>query len=126
MTEHSHEASNANTSGTFQDPQFTETLMAGDGGVANAAVDLRLYDTASHAISRFEPIRPGNVGIYVCGATVQSSPHIGHIRAGVAFDVIRRWFLKLGYRVTFIRNVTDIDDKILDSAAAPRQLWCAR
>lgn len=126
MTEHSHEASNANTSGTVQDPQFDETLMAGDGGVANAAVDLKLYDTASHAISRFEPIVPGNVGIYVCGATVQSSPHIGHIRAGVAFDVIRRWFLRLGYQVTFIRNVTDIDDKILDKAAAAGQRWWAR
>lgn len=126
MTEHSHEASNANTSGVSTDKQFAETLMAGDGGVANAAVDLKLYDTATHAISRFEPIKPGNVGIYVCGATVQSSPHIGHIRAGVAFDIIRRWFLKLGYHVTFIRNVTDIDDKILDKAAAAGQRWWAR
>ena len=126
MTEHSHEASNANTSSTPNDTQFDETRMAGDGGVTNAAVDLRLYDTATHEISRFEPIQPGNVGIYVCGATVQSSPHIGHIRAGVAFDIIRRWFLKLGYRVTFIRNVTDIDDKILDKAAAAGQRWWAR
>ena len=120
MTEHSHNASNANT---FKDPQFTETQMAGDGGVANAAVALKLYDTASHEVSRFEPIQPGKVGMYVCGATVQSSPHIGHIRAGVAFDIIRRWFLRLGYDVTFIRNVTDIDDKILDKAAAAGQRW---
>ncbi len=123
MTEHSHNASNANT---FKDPQFTETQMAGDGGVANAAVALKLYDTASHEVSRFEPIQPGKVGMYVCGATVQSSPHIGHIRAGVAFDIIRRWFLRLGYDVTFIRNVTDIDDKILDKAAAAGQRWWAR
>ena len=123
MTEHTHEASN---SSTFTDPQFAETLQAGNGGVANAAVDLKLYDTASHEVSRFEPIQPGKVGMYVCGATVQSSPHIGHIRAGVAFDIIRRWFLRLGYRVTFIRNVTDIDDKILDKAAAAGQRWWAR
>ncbi len=94
----------------------TRPLQGGNGGVANAAVDLKLYDTATHEVSRFEPIQPGKVGMYVCGATVQSSPHIGHIRAGVAFDIIRRWFLRLGYRVTFIRNVTDIDDKILDKA----------
>ncbi|MEE1295914.1 MAG: cysteine--tRNA ligase [Bifidobacterium sp.] len=106
--------------------QFQETLMAGDGGVQNAAVDLRLYDTATHAVSRFEPVKPGHVGMYVCGATVQSSPHIGHIRAGVAFDIIRRWFLRLGYQVTFVRNVTDIDDKILDKARAAGQRWWAR
>ena len=70
--------------------------------------------------------KPGEVGIYVCGATVQSSPHIGHIRAAVAFDIVRRWFLKLGYKVTFVRNVTDIDDKILVKAAAAGQRWWAR
>ncbi|WP_033494568.1 cysteine--tRNA ligase [Bifidobacterium biavatii] len=94
--------------------------------VAKAAADLKLYDTATHAVARFTPIKPDKVGIYVCGATVQSSPHIGHIRAAVAFDVIRRWFLKLGYDVTFVRNVTDIDDKILDKAAAAGQQWWAR
>lgn len=72
------------------------------------------------------PLKPGEVGIYVCGATVQSSPHIGHIRAAVAFDIVRRWFLKLGYKVTFVRNVTDIDDKILVKAAATGQRWWAR
>ncbi|KAB7788196.1 cysteine--tRNA ligase [Bifidobacterium cebidarum] len=94
--------------------------------VAKAAEGLNLYDTASHQVSHFVPLKPGRVGIYVCGATVQSSPHIGHIRAAVAFDVIRRWFLKLGYQVTFVRNVTDIDDKILDKAAAAGQRWWAR
>ncbi len=63
--------------------------------------------------------------MYVCGATVQTSPHIGHIRAAVAFDVVRRWFRELGYQVTFVRNVTDIDDKILDKAAAAGQQWWA-
>lgn len=94
--------------------------------VASAAADLKLYDTASHAVSHFTPIKPGQVGMYVCGATVQSSPHIGHIRAAVAFDVVRRWFERLGYKVTFVRNVTDIDDKILDKAAAAGQQWWER
>ena len=94
------------------EPQNSNTSE--NAGVARAAAGLKLYDTASHTVSRFTPIRPGQVGIYVCGATVQSSPHIGHIRAVVAFDVVRRWMLRLGYQVTFVRNVTDIDDKILD------------
>ena len=94
--------------------------------VASAAADLKLYDTASHAVSNFKPIKPGQVGMYVCGATVQSSPHIGHIRAAVAFDVVRRWFERLGYKVTFVRNVTDIDDKILDKASAAGQQWWER
>lgn len=94
--------------------------------LSQAAADLKLYDTASHVVSAFTPIKPGQVGIYVCGATVQSSPHIGHIRAGIAFDVVRRWLMRLGYRVTFIRNVTDIDDKILDKAAQAGQQWWER
>ena len=106
------------------EPQNSNTSE--NAGVARAAAGLKLYDTASHTVSRFTPIRPGQVGIYVCGATVQSSPHIGHIRAVVAFDVVRRWMLRLGYQVTFVRNVTDIDDKILDKAAAAGQQWWAR
>ncbi|WP_169275898.1 cysteine--tRNA ligase [Bifidobacterium moraviense] len=109
--------------GTSQEPQNFSTSAA---SVAKAAADLKLYDTASHAVSSFTPIKPGKVGIYVCGATVQSSPHIGHMRAAVAFDVVRRWFMRLGYDVTFVRNVTDIDDKILDKAAAAGQQWWAR
>lgn len=88
--------------------------------------DLRLYDTATHSVTPFSPLTPGEVRIYVCGATVQSSPHVGHLRAAVAFDVVRRWFLKLGYKVVFVRNVTDIDDKILAKAAAAGQDWWAR
>lgn len=64
----------------------------------------------------FVPISPGEVGIYLCGATVQAPPHVGHIRSGVAFDVLRRWLIDQGYGVTFIRNVTDIDDKIIHNA----------
>ncbi len=94
--------------------------------LASSASALKLYDTASHTTSAFVPLVAGRVGIYVCGATVQSSPHIGHIRAAVAFDVVRRWLMRLGYEVTFIRNVTDIDDKILDKAAAAGQQWWHR
>lgn len=116
--------------GNSQEPQdFNISVMSSSltpVHVAKAAEGLNLYDTASHQVSHFVPLKPGEVGIYVCGATVQSSPHIGHIRAAVAFDIVRRWFLKLGYKVTFVRNVTDIDDKILDKAAAAGQRWWAR
>lgn len=116
--------------GNSQEPQdFNTSVMPSSltpVHVAKAAEGLNLYDTASHQASHFVPLKPGEVGIYVCGATVQSSPHIGHIRAAVAFDIVRRWFLKLGYKVTFVRNVTDIDDKILDKAAAAGQRWWAR
>ena len=97
-----------------------------ESNLTRAAAELELYDTATHTVSPFRSIRPGEVGIYVCGATVHSDPHIGHMRAAVAFDVVRRWLTRLGYRVTFIRNVTDIDDKILDKAAAAGQQWWAR
>jgi cysteinyl-tRNA synthetase len=76
-------------------------------------VTLRLYDTATRSTRDFVPLRPGKVGIYLCGLTVQSGPHIGHLRSGVNYDVLRRWFLHSGYDVTFIRNITDIDDKVL-------------
>ena len=116
--------------GNSQEPQdFNTSVMPSSltpVHVAKAADGLNLYDTASHQVSHFAPLKPGEVGIYVCGATVQSSPHIGHIRAAVAFDIVRRWFLKLGYKVTFVRNVTDIDDKILDKAATAGQRWWAR
>lgn len=71
------------------------------------------------------PLKAGEVSIYLCGATVQGSPHIGHIRSGLNFDILRRWMEKSGYRVTFIRNVTDIDDKILQNAAIERMPWWA-
>lgn len=92
----------------------------------SVAKGLKLYDSATHRVEPFVPIHPGEVGIYVCGATVQSSPHVGHIRAAVAFDVVRRWMMRMGYRVTFVRNVTDIDDKILDKARAAGQRWWER
>jgi cysteinyl-tRNA synthetase len=76
-------------------------------------VSIRLHDTASGQVLDFVPNTPGCVSIYLCGATVQAAPHIGHIRSGLNFDIMRRWFTHRGYDVTFIRNVTDIDDKII-------------
>ena len=78
---------------------------------------LRLYDTATRAVRDFVPLEPGRVSIYLCGATVQAPPHVGHIRSGLAFDILRRWLEASGYDVTFVRNVTDIDDKILARGA---------
>jgi cysteinyl-tRNA synthetase len=84
---------------------------------------LNLYDTKSRVISPFEPIKKGEVGIYLCGATVQAPPHIGHIRSGVNFDILRRWLITSGYKVNFVRNVTDIDDKILHKAVHEEIPW---
>ncbi|MDQ4007456.1 MAG: cysteine--tRNA ligase [Actinomycetota bacterium] len=86
---------------------------------------LRLYDTATRGIRDFVPLREGQVGVYVCGLTVQSEPHIGHIRSGVCFDVLRRWLSHSGYDVTYIRNVTDIDDKILVKSLEQARPWWA-
>ena len=84
---------------------------------------LNLYDTKSRKVSSFKPIKKGEVGIYLCGATVQAPPHIGHIRSGVNFDILRRWLITSGYKVTFIRNVTDIDDKIIHKAGHEEITW---
>ncbi|BBY64507.1 cysteine--tRNA ligase [Mycolicibacterium helvum] len=84
---------------------------------------LRLHDTYSGAVREFVPLRPGHASIYLCGATVQGLPHIGHVRSGVAFDVLRRWLMAKGFDVAFIRNVTDIDDKILTKAADAGRPW---
>ncbi|WP_432562286.1 cysteine--tRNA ligase [Kineococcus sp. SYSU DK003] len=86
---------------------------------------LHLHDSAAGAVREFAPLVPGQVGIYVCGATPQGSPHLGHVRAQVAFDVLRRWLLRSGYAVTMVRNVTDIDDKILAKAAEAGDEWWA-
>jgi cysteinyl-tRNA synthetase len=80
-------------------------------------VSLRLYDTAARQVREFVPLQPGRASIYLCGATVQAPPHVGHIRSGLAFDILRRWLIASGYDVTFVRNVTDIDDKILARGA---------
>ncbi|MFC6080221.1 cysteine--tRNA ligase [Sphaerisporangium aureirubrum] len=86
-------------------------------------MSLRLYDTSTRAVREFVPIQPGRVSIYLCGATVQAPPHVGHIRSGVNFDVLRRWLGRSGYDVTFCRNVTDLDDKIIRVAAEEDVPW---
>ena len=88
-------------------------------------MSLHLYDTATREVNEFKPLVAGEVSMYVCGATVQAAPHIGHVRSGVNFDILRRWLLKSGYSVTFIRNVTDIDDKILQKAVVEDMPWWA-
>jgi cysteinyl-tRNA synthetase len=76
-------------------------------------VTLQVHDTAARAVREFTPISPARVSVYLCGATVQAPPHIGHLRSAVCFDVLIRWLETSGYAVTFCRNVTDIEDKIL-------------
>ncbi|MEU6083859.1 cysteine--tRNA ligase [Streptomyces sp. NPDC047108] len=84
---------------------------------------IRLYDTSARQIRDFTPLRPGCVSIYLCGATVQAAPHIGHVRSYLDFDILRRWLTYRGYDVTFIRNVTDIDDKILVKSEETGEPW---
>ena len=86
-------------------------------------MSLRLFDTAARAVRDFTPLRAGQVSIYVCGLTVQGPPHVGHVRAALAFDVLRRWLVEGGLDVVYVRNVTDIDDKILAKAAAAGVPW---
>ncbi len=88
-------------------------------------MSLRLYDSATRSVRPFEPLSPGRVGIYLCGATVQGLPHVGHLRSAVAFDVLVRWLRRTGHEVTLIRNVTDIDDKILTKSAEAGVPWWA-
>jgi len=88
-------------------------------------MSLSLYDTATREVSKFKSLKAGEVSMYICGATVQAAPHIGHVRSGVNFDILRRWLIKAGYKVTFIRNVTDIDDKILQKAVIEKMPWWA-
>lgn len=86
-------------------------------------VTLRIYDTATRTLRDFEPVRDGHASVYLCGATVQTVPHIGHIRSGVAFDILRNWLEAHGLDVAFVRNVTNIDDKILTKAADNGRPW---
>ncbi len=86
-------------------------------------MSLRLYDTLRREVRGFRPMLPGRVSLYLCGATVQSPPHVGHVRSGIAFDILRRWLLASGHTVTFCRNVTDIEDKILRVSAAEGVPW---
>ncbi|HJX44665.1 MAG TPA: cysteine--tRNA ligase [Geodermatophilus sp.] len=89
-------------------------------------MSLRLYDTAARAVRDFTPLRAGQASMYVCGLTVQGPPHLGHVRAGLVFDVLRSWLERgHGVDVTLVRNITDIDDKILTKAAEHGVPWWA-
>jgi cysteinyl-tRNA synthetase len=88
-------------------------------------VTLRLHDTATRSVREFTPLQPGKVSLYLCGATVQAPPHIGHIRSGVNFDILVRWLRASHYQVAYCRNVTDIDDKILNRAMREEIAWWA-
>ncbi|PRZ36567.1 cysteinyl-tRNA synthetase [Antricoccus suffuscus] len=84
---------------------------------------IRLFDSKSRTVRDFVPLEAGKVSMYVCGITVQGPPHIGHMRFAVAFDILRRWMTREGYDVTLVRNVTDIDDKILTKSAEAGVDW---
>ncbi len=86
---------------------------------------IRLFDSKSAQLRDFVPLVAGKVGMYVCGPTVQSSPHIGHLRSALVYDQLRRWLTHEGYAVTLVRNVTDIDDKVLENArtAGVEEWW---
>ncbi|MDA8369257.1 MAG: cysteine--tRNA ligase [Nocardiopsaceae bacterium] len=86
-------------------------------------MSLRFYDTSARQVRDFIPLNEGCASLYLCGATVQAPPHIGHIRSGVNFDILRRWLEHQGYQVTLCRNVTDIDDKIINVAKAEGVQW---
>ena len=102
-------------------------------------MSLRFYDTARAEVRPFEPLEPGRASLYYCGATVQGMPHVGHVRSAIAFDQLTRWLEARGLRVTVVRNVTDIDDKILaksedsfregaggeDPSVVPEEQWWA-
>ena len=79
-------------------------------------MSLRIHNTLSRGLEEFTPIESGHVRMYVCGITVYDYCHIGHARSAIAFDVVQRWLRASGYRVTFVKNITDIDDKIIRRA----------
>lgn len=86
---------------------------------------MKLFDSQRHEMAEFTPLRPGHVSLYVCGPTVQSSPHVGHLRSALVYDLWGRWLSYRGYVVTLIRNVTDIDDKILGACVGSTEPWWA-
>lgn len=88
-------------------------------------MSLQLFDSKTRTQSDFVALVPGHVGIYVCGPTVQSAPHIGHLRSALVYDQLRRWLAYSGNRVTFVRNVTDIDDKVLANVKGTQEEWWA-
>ena len=98
-------------------------MTTSESSVSKQAENLRIFDTRTRTQRPFEPVKPGHASVYLCGATPQALPHIGHLRSGVAFDILRRWLLALGFDVALVRNVTDIDDKILRKAEENDRPW---
>ena len=90
---------------------------AGSDVVDGVAGGIRVYNTLSKAKEPLEPVVPGKVGIYLCGPTVYKPSHIGHMVGPVIFDTIKRYLAYCGYDVTFVINVTDVDDKLIDESA---------
>lgn len=88
-------------------------------------MSLRLFDTRRHDLVDVVPLVSGNIGMYVCGPTVQSSPHVGHLRSALVYDILARWLEHTGHRVTLVRNITDIEDKVLVNAEAMGEDWRA-
>ena len=86
-------------------------------------MSLRVYNTLTKQKEVFEPVRPGRIGMYLCGPTVYKPPHIGHMVGPVIFDAIKRYLQYKGYEVTFVVNITDVDDKIIDRAAELKVPW---
>ncbi len=84
---------------------------------------LQLFDSRSQSLREFKPLNNGQVGIYLCGPTVQSAPHLGHLRSALVYDQLRRWLEAGGLKVTLIRNVTDIDDKVLENSKKENLQW---
>src|SRR3954464_11478670 len=80
-------------------------------------MSLRVYNTLTRQKELFQPVKPGKVGMYVCGPTVYKSPHIGHMVGPVIFDAVKRYLQHKGYEVTWVVNITDVEDKLIDAAA---------
>ncbi|MFZ9086112.1 MAG: cysteine--tRNA ligase, partial [Steroidobacteraceae bacterium] len=84
---------------------------------------LNIHNSMGGLKEPFQPLEPGHVRMYVCGITVYDLCHVGHARSQVVFDVVRRWLQASGYQVTYVRNITDIDDKIIERAAREGVSW---
>ena len=84
---------------------------------------LKLFDSRSQSLREFKPLNNGEVGIYLCGPTVQAAPHLGHLRSALVYDQLRRWLEASGMKVSLIRNVTDIDDKVLENSKKENLAW---
>ncbi len=97
-------------------PDSSERPDAGDSCRTRRVMTLRIHNSLTRKLEAFEPIIPGQVGMYVCGMTIYDLCHMGHARMMMAFDVVYRWLRTLGYQVTYVRNITDIEDKIIRRA----------